>query len=93
MGDWTQGTLPLVEGKCPPITRMNAEGQIESCYPEYDPDWQDPEIFETDTFFQEEKDEFYDYVTRCKKCRTEFIAYNVDGNRVMKFCPGCGKTL
>ena len=82
-----------MEGKCPPIIRMNENGEIESRYPVYDPDWKDPEIYSTDTYAQEEKEEFYDYPTRCLKCGTMFIAYDAGGERRINFCPCCGKRL
>ena len=56
-GKWVKGKLPIIEGKCPPITRMGIDGQIESCYPVPDPDYQDEEIYETETFIHEDKEE------------------------------------
>ena len=92
MEPWIPGILPLVEGKCPPITRMMEDGQFESCYPEPDPDYEDPEIRETDTYIITDKEEFYDYLIVCKACGTEFMAYQ-DGLPVRNYCPFCGKRL
>ena len=94
--DESRSMLPLVEGKCPPERRLvNIDGkwEWETFYPEPDEDYEDPEIYETETYSQEDKDEFYDYVTRCKKCWTEFIAYDKNGERTMKYCPECGARL
>ena len=92
MKTWVPGFLPLVEGKCPPITRMREDGQYESCYPEPDPDYKDPEIRETDTYRITDKEEFYNYMTVCNACGAEFIAYQ-DGLLVRNYCPFCGKRL
>ena len=82
----------MVEGKCPPITRVGTDGRLESCYPEYDPDYVDPEIRETEDCRIADKEEFYDYVTVCKKCGTEFIAYST-GKLVRNYCPCCGERI
>ena len=93
MGEWfPKLRLPLVEGKCPPTTRMNENGQLESYYPEEDPDYVDPEIRETDTYMITDKEEFYDYLIVCKACETEFIAYH-DMLPARNYCPFCGKRL
>lgn len=95
---WMPGYVPLIEGKCPPICTMvpdqkTGKWEVYSKYPEPDPDWKDPEIYEADEYQVEDKDEFYDYVTRCKSCWAEFMAYGKDGKRVNNFCPQCGKKL
>ena len=92
-GKWVEGFLPMVEGRCPPITRMRRDGVMESCYPVPDPDYVDEEIYETETYCHEDKDEFWGYVTRCKKCRTRFQAYDIDWESVNRYCPGCGAKL
>ena len=92
MEKWTPGILPLVEGKCPPITRLGINGQIESCYPEPDPDYEDPEIRETKKYRITDKEELYNYMTVCKKCGTEFIAYFAT-KLVRNYCPCCGEPL
>lgn len=51
------------------------------------------ELRETETYLQEDKDEFYDNVIRCKGCNTTFIAYSEDYKSVRNYCPGCGKKL
>ena len=92
-GKWVEGRLPLMEGKYPPVTRVRSDGTVESCYPVPDPDYKDEEIYETDTYYHEDKDEFWGYVTRCKKCRTEFQAFDVNGDSIINYCPGCGAKL
>lgn len=47
---------------------------------------------ETDTYELEEKDEFYDFITYCKACNTEFIAYGTQ-RLIRNYCPGCGRQL
>lgn len=86
--------LPLVEGKCPPISRYALRDgcfQKEWYYPEPDMDWEDPEIYEAENYRQEDKEEFYDYVNVCKTCGTKFIAYNNANKKAMNYCPFCGK--
>ena len=95
---WVEGKLPWLEGKCIPISVMEVDSEtgqwkVYSRYPEPDPERIDREIYETETYWQEQKDEFYDYVIRCKKCGTEFIAYSANTKKIMNFCPGCGKNL
>ena len=92
-GTWIKGMLPLTEGKCPPITRVGINGEIESCYPIPDPDYVDEEIYETETYSHEDKDEYYGYVTRCKKCGTRFQAFDFDWGSINNYCPGCGERL
>jgi len=89
---------PLTEGEIPQRRYMDKEGNMhyEDVVP--DPDYVDPEIREEDKFLVWDKEEFYDYVTHCKHCGTEFIAYaSVPGNKlfdlVRNYCPGCGKRL
>ena len=88
---------PLEEGKVPKarilLKLIEGKWQITEAEVKYDPDWVDPEIMETETYMQEDKDEFYDYVIRCKACSTAFIAYSDDYKKVMNYCPGCGKKL
>lgn len=87
--------LPLVEGKLPPVHRImwnDGSFRHEWYYPDPKEDWKDPEIYETDNYRQEDKDEFYDYVTVCKACQTKFIAYKA-GEKTMNYCPCCGKQL
>ena len=92
-GEWVDGFLPMIEGKCPPISRMRSDGTFESCYPIPNPDYVDDEIYETDTYYHEDKDEFWGYVTRCKKCGTAFQAIDSNHNDVNRYCPGCGAKL
>ena len=82
--------LPLGEGKCPPVYD---EEKDEFIYPEPDPDYKDPEERETDKYSIEGKEEYYGYVTFCKVCGTSFQAYNLDGEPVRNYCPGCGQKL
>ena len=87
---------PLTEGKVPPVRKLrlnNGEWEFIEEEVEYDPDWVDPEIMETETYLQEDKEEFYDYVIRCKACNTTFIAYSDDYKSVRNYCPRCGKKL
>ena len=92
MESWVRGLLPMVEGKCPPVTRINENGEWESCYPEPDPDYEDPEIRQEAGYSVEGKEEFYNYKTVCDSCGAEFIAY-LDDELVRNYCPGCGKRL
>lgn len=82
--------LPLVEGKCPPI--YDAE-KNEYYYPEPDPDYKDPEMIETDTYYLADKEEYYYYPTVCKGCGTQFQAYDRDNQNIRNYCPGCGNRL
>ena len=82
--------LPLEEGKCPPVYDKEKKEWI---YPEPDPEYKDPQITETGTYSIEDKDEFYNYVTRCKACGTKFIAYDESYKLIGNYCPGCGKEL
>lgn len=93
--DVSLNPLPLVEGKCPPVCRYalrDGRLQKEWYYPE-PANWEDPEIYEEGEYRQEDKEEFYDYITVCKECQTKFIAYNNAGKRAMNYCPFCGKQL
>ena len=81
--------LPLVEGKCPPVYGKD-NGWY---YPEPDPDYKDPEEIETDEYRIEGKEEYYGYVTFCKACGISFQAYDLDGEYVRNYCPGCGTKL
>ena len=88
--------IPLREGEVPPVrilSLINGEWVMTEYTPIYDPEYVDPEVYETETYSQEDKDEMYDYMIRCKACRTEFIAYDIDGNKILNYCPGCGKKL
>ena len=87
-----QGILPMVEGKCSPVKRLKADGTWESYYPEPTNE-PDENITETETYAIEDKEEFYDYVTKCKKCGTEFIAYFNTSTRTNNYCPHCGGKL
>ena len=89
---WVPYELPMVEGRCAPITFVDSKGQIWSRYPDPDPDYVDPEIKETDRYSVCGEEEFYDYVVVCKLCGTEFIAYN-DNKPMRRYCPGCGERL
>ena len=87
---------PLEEGKPIPIRRMKLiDGKWEMVeeVPEYDPEWVDPEITETETYWQMGKDEFYYYVIKCKTCGSKFIAYDKGNEAVKNYCPGCGMKL
>ena len=91
--DWNkyfENKLPLVEGKLPPVYD---EEQGKYVYPEPDPDYEDPELTETDTYEIEDKEEFYGYVTSCKTCGTKFQAYDENGEAVRNYCPCCGEKL
>lgn len=95
---WVKGRLPWVEGKCIPESILDIDsetGQWEhySRYPEPDPDWKDPKIYETDTYYQDHEEMLYDHLIRCKKCGTHFIAYDAEANKVKNYCPGCGTKL
>ena len=81
--------LPLVEGKLPPVYD---EEKKEYVYPE-EQDYEDPEMIETDKFEVIEKEEYWGYPTRCKKCGTEFQAYDVFEEITRNYCPGCGEKL
>ena len=81
--------LPLVEGKCPP--EYDPEKK-EWYYPEPNWDYKDPEIYETETYKVEDKEEYYGYPTICKACGTEFQAYQ-GAEKIRNFCPGCGRKL
>ena len=85
--------FPIVEGKMPPVRRMKADGTWEEYYPEPNPDYKDPEIYETDTYIHMDKDEMYDYVTKCKACGVAFIARLKWEPLERFYCPGCGKLL
>jgi len=87
--------IPLTEGEYPPYTIMNKDGDIEYRQTVPDPDYVDPEIQEEEMFSVLDKDEFYGYVTKCKSCNVEFIAYDPqnDWAYVRNFCPGCGERL
>ena len=87
---------PLREGEVPPSRKLkliDGEWAMVQEKVEYDPDWVDPETMETETYLQEDKEEFYDYVIRCKACNTTFIAYSDDYKSVRNYCPRCGKKL
>lgn len=79
----------LVEGERPGETVLTADGKIEKRVLQQLEEWKDEEL-ENMTIL--DKDEFYDHVTRCRHCGTEFIAYD-DRDLVRNFCPGCGKEL
>ena len=83
-----QAILPLCEGMCPPC--VDEDGNAFYPEPSNEPD---PEIMETEKYAIEDKDEFYDYVTKCKSCGVEFIALIEKHILVRNFCPNCGKAL
>lgn len=85
--------LPLAEGKRPPVSTIDESGKRVWYYPEPDPEYRDPEIREEEKYAVEDKDEFWGYVTRCKKCGARFQGYDADYNYVRNFCPGCGERL
>ena len=79
----------LIEGERPGETVLTAEGKIEKRVLPPVEEWEDEEL-ENMTIL--DKNEFYDHVTRCRHCGTEFIAYEND-ETVRNFCPGCGKKM
>ena len=86
----------MVEGKCPPVHEIyweNGEMKHRWYYPEPDPDYVDPETYETDGYSIEDKDEFYGYVTVCKSCGTRFQAFDKKYENIRSYCPGCGRSL
>ena len=85
--------LPMVEGKCPPVSTVDETGNMIYYYPDPEPDYKDPEVREEDKFAVEDKDEFWGYVTMCKKCGARFQGYDNEYNYVRNFCPGCGERL
>ena len=82
--------LPLCEGKCPPAVSKNGKAY----YPKPSK-CVDPEIGDKGKYSVRDKDEFYDYVTVCNHCGTEFIATQrgITYCRVRNYCPGCGERL
>lgn len=80
-GKWVERWVQYEEGDLP------EEADIKEAW-----DGQEPE---TDTYYMEGKEEYYDYETVCKACGTRFMAYKDDKEweRVRNFCPGCGKKL
>lgn len=80
---------PLMEGHVPMIAVMTAEGKIEYREPKPAEEWKD-QVFEHMTILVEE--EYYDHVTRCNHCGTDFIAY-ADMKLIRNYCPGCGQKL
>ena len=94
--EYSDHALPIVEGKCPPIHEMvieNGEWKHRWYYPEPDPDYEDPEMIETETYYLADKEEYYYYPTVCKGCGTQFQAYGKDNKNIRNYCPGCGKRL
>lgn len=96
--------MPLVEGEAPWVRVMVLDTntnkfkmQWRQMEPEdyrwYKQDKWEGQIPETDTYELEDKDEFYDFITCCKACSTEFIAYGRNQNPIRNYCPGCGKQL
>ena len=54
----------------------------------------DGETPETDTYYLEGREEYWDFETICKACGTRFMAYDTKHKeRVRNYCPGCGKKL
>ena len=82
----------LRKGKSPK-RYVRLHGDIYECVSdEWDIDPDEPEVMETDTYVIDGGEEYYDYVTKCKACGTQFIAYDEDG-LTRNYCPGCGKQL
>lgn len=79
----------LVEGERPGETVLTEDGKIEKRVLPPLEEWEDEELEDMTIL---DKDEFYDHVTRCRHCGTEFIAYE-NHESVRNFCPGCGKKL
>lgn len=82
--------LPCVEGKYPP--EWDPEKK-EWFYPEQVEIYKDPEKIETDSYIVLDKDEYWGYPTQCKKCGTEFQAYDNKDESIRNYCPGCGEKL
>ena len=81
----------LVEGERPGETVITADGKIEKRTLPPLEEWEDEE-HEGMTIL--DKDEFYDHVTKCRSCGTQFIAFSDDYKiSVRNFCPGCGQKL
>lgn len=94
--EYSEIPLPVVEGKYPPLHEMyfeNGEWKHRWHYPEPDPDYKDPEMIETDTYYLADKEEYYYYPTVCKACGTQFQAHDKEEKNVRNYCPGCGKRL
>ena len=88
---WVMDEMPvLVEGERPGETVLTAEGKIEKRELPPLEEWKDEEMENAVIL---DKDEFYDHVTRCKNCGTEFIAYDNKNETIRNYCPGCGNEL
>ena len=84
---------PLTEGEVPK-TYVRIHGEIYECIPDDDDIGPyDPEEHETDRYIIDGKEEFYDYVTICKACECQFIAFDKRYNLTRYYCPHCGKKL
>ena len=53
----------------------------------------EPVKAETDKYYEGSVEEYYAVVTVCKKCQTEFIAFDGNHDYVNNYCPGCGEKL
>lgn len=86
---------PMREGEVPKDYVMGADGRIYERIREPGDPVPDPfegNVPETETYILTDREEFYDFVTVCKACGVQFIAYK-DEEHVRNFCPGCGKKL
>ena len=93
---YLDGPVPLVEGEPPHAIYMEPDGRTYTIqYEQSDYDSYDPfggREKDTETYFLSEEDEWYGYITHCKHCETEFMAWSND-EEVRNYCPGCGKQL
>ena len=87
---------PLQEGKVPKDYTIGPDGELYECVPEKTDctDYFEGREKETETYFLADKDEYWGFVTHCKKCGTEFQAYIGENfEEVRNYCPGCGRRL
>lgn len=94
--------MPLVEGEAPwvRVTVLDTNTyELKTQWCQMEPEerkylkWEG-NTPETDTYKLKDKDEFYDFITCCKACNTEFIAYGQRTDKAIRnYCPGCGKQL
>ena len=83
-------TGPLMEGERPGALYYDEEGNLQRReLPEYEP--YEPVV--TEKYVINDKEEFYDYMTTCKQCGADFMAYDSSGNAVRNYCPCCGERL
>jgi len=78
------GPAPLVEGQTTrwPALKKDLAEVVE-----------EPVKEETDRYYFDPKDEYYDAPTVCKRCQATFIAYDKDNKYIFNYCPGCGRKL